>query len=107
MDVRIAGSHDPIYQPLDEPDAIRLLRLQPSLDRKSDLRCELFPSRLSYWKNEILEHYTALSYVWGQTTQADSLVVNGVPFFVTENLQSALRDLRDKERSRLLWVDAI
>jgi hypothetical protein len=107
MDVRIAGSHDPIYQPLDEPDAIRLLRLQPSLDRKSDLRCELFPTRLSYWKNEIFEHYTALSYVWGQTTQADSLVVNGVPFFVTENLQSALRDLRDKERSRLLWVDAI
>jgi hypothetical protein len=107
MNLHIAASHDPIYQPLHDPDAIRLLRLHPSLDRNSDVHCELFPTRLSYWKNELLEHYTALSYVWGQTTQTGSLVVNGVPFRVTENLRGALNDLRDKERSRLLWVDAI
>ncbi len=35
------------------------------------------------------------------------MMVNGMPFHITDNFQSALQDLRDKERSRLLWVDAI
>jgi len=62
----------PIYQPLNGPDAIRLLTLHPSPTYGADIYGDLFPSSLSHWKTELVENYMALSYVWGHPT-VDSL----------------------------------
>ncbi|UZP43499.1 hypothetical protein NXS19_011311 [Fusarium pseudograminearum] len=51
--------------------------------------------------------YTALSYVWGTTTKPKLIHCNSIPFYVTQNLYSALIHLRDKSRPIVLWIDAI
>jgi hypothetical protein len=52
-------------------------------------------------------HYTALSYVWGDSTVPHPISVNGMLFPVTSNLYSALTHLRDEKIQQTLWVDAI
>ncbi|KAK6063304.1 hypothetical protein SCUP515_12527 [Seiridium cupressi] len=55
--------------------------------------------------------YTAVSYVWGSEENPSHVVVQEelgskiIP--VTRNLDIALRHLRDHDRERVLWVDAI
>jgi hypothetical protein len=56
---------------------------------------------------EIIDHYTALSYTWGNATDVRTIWIDGSPMSVTANLYSALRDLQDKTRVVWLWVDAI
>lgn len=51
--------------------------------------------------------YEALSYVWGEVAGHVSIQVCGENFKATSNLEQALRRLRYKDRSRLLWVDAV
>ena len=51
--------------------------------------------------------YTALSYVWGDGSVTETIIVNGVSFAVTSNLASALRQIRKSFGEVLLWVDAI
>ena len=51
--------------------------------------------------------YTALSYVWGDASVTEDIIVNGVSFAVTSNLASALRQIRKGFGKVLLWVDAI
>jgi hypothetical protein len=54
--------------------------------------------------------YVALSYVWGEPNKTREVFVNGKSVQVTENLESALRILRDKLPMRLgvrLWADAL
>jgi len=54
------------YQPLVEDDGIRLVLLQPpSADKSDELRCTLYHTTLSRCDDDIIDHYTALSYVWG------------------------------------------
>ena len=50
--------------------------------------------------------YTALSYVWGDASVTEDIIVNGVSFAVTSNLASALRQIR-KGFGEVLWADAI
>jgi hypothetical protein len=51
--------------------------------------------------------YEALSYVWGSRTGTEEISCNGRLLFVTPNCESALRHLRFKDQSRVLWVDSI
>ena len=51
--------------------------------------------------------YEALSYAWGDTTLCEEISINGQRFMVTRNLHQALIYLRQKERSRVFWVDAL
>jgi Heterokaryon incompatibility protein (HET) len=51
--------------------------------------------------------YTALSYVWGDASVTEDIIVNGVSFAVTSNLASALRQIRKVFGEVLLWADAI
>lgn len=81
----------------------RILILQPSATFSSDIICTL--------KNVSLEShppYEALSYVWGNTaTSGSTIILEGKPKGVTENLAAALRHLRLKNEPRKLWVDAL
>ena len=51
--------------------------------------------------------YEALSYTWGDTRHLAAINLDGCIFPVTSNLESALRALRDNEKAKVFWVDAI
>jgi hypothetical protein len=51
--------------------------------------------------------YEALSYAWGNRSWGYPIAFNGLPFMVFDNLGQALRQLRDTELDRTLWIDAI
>ncbi|KAI0977567.1 heterokaryon incompatibility protein-domain-containing protein [Xylaria arbuscula] len=51
--------------------------------------------------------YEALSYAWGEHRPYSTIYVNGIRHTVSGNLESALRHLRYRDKSRTLWVDAL
>ena len=104
-----------IYPPLiDDPDlteegsspsknwAIRCLELEPGTGDE-ELSCRLVP----YHLGEIGGKYEALSYTWGNSEKNRTIHVNGQPFKITRNLESALRHLRRPQNERVLWIDAL
>ncbi|PVH88068.1 hypothetical protein DL98DRAFT_226057 [Cadophora sp. DSE1049] len=53
------------YEPLLGHDSIRLLLLSPSRDDSAEIQCNLTQSTLRDCKEDLIDQYTALSYVWG------------------------------------------
>lgn len=95
------------YQPLLQPDSIRLINLQPSPDLEAKVRCSIIHTTLSECDHDQIDHYTALSYVWGDPGQTAKVEIEGCDVNVTINLDSALRHMRDPTRSRRIWADAV
>lgn len=106
-----------IYQPLNEsPDnhalqQIRLITIDhlPTQDvtDHSLITCSLRTAILGASENS----YQALSYVWGNAHDTETILVNGQRFQATRNLVQALmhvgnRDPTTRKRTAL-WVDAI
>ncbi|KAH7309720.1 heterokaryon incompatibility protein-domain-containing protein [Stachybotrys elegans] len=91
-----------LYQPLREHDAIRVLDLDPDDEYNAPLCGHLTNTRLSE-----INQYTALSYVWGDPTPTETLVVNGDEVRLGENLAIALRDMRHTSSVLRVWVDAV
>jgi hypothetical protein len=59
-------------------------------------------------QNHFCQHkYEALSYAWGTAISQSRVLVDGIDMRVTENLHQGLRRLRFKDRSRMLWIDAL
>ncbi|KUJ09456.1 HET-domain-containing protein, partial [Mollisia scopiformis] len=77
----------------------------PDLD--AQVECSLICTTLSACDEDFIDHYTALSYVWGNAKLKKIILVEGLAFDVTLNLDVALRHMRDHERKRLIWADAI
>ncbi|KAI8307305.1 hypothetical protein K4K61_003700 [Colletotrichum sp. SAR11_59] len=50
---------------------------------------------------------SALSYVWGSSSEPQQIEINGQPFHVTQNLHHALQQLERDSVSSWLWIDAI
>jgi Heterokaryon incompatibility protein (HET) len=94
------------YQPLDEPDGIRLLQIHPASSSQAEIKCSLTHSILEICV-DIYDHYTALSYVWGDPNNTKTIWVDDIPVPVTINLYSALRDLRHECKALRLWTDAL
>lgn len=91
------------YEPVDlDGPAIRLLVL-PKGDG-FDIECNLIQAWLH---SDDTIPYEALSYTWGSTELGPSIMVNGKPLKITENLVVAIRHLRSRETDRTLWVDGI
>ncbi|CZR67662.1 uncharacterized protein PAC_17561 [Phialocephala subalpina] len=90
------------YQPLnlDRP-SIRLLKLLEG-NFGDDIQCELIDG----WIEESIP-YDALSYTWGSTERAATITVDGSIMGVTVNAYEALQQIRSKDESRYLWIDAI
>ncbi|KAH8691085.1 hypothetical protein GQ44DRAFT_780304 [Phaeosphaeriaceae sp. PMI808] len=109
-------SHVHAHSWLSEPrNNIRLLQLLPRKDDEQNLCCEIFevPLRTS---NELPRPYEALSYVWGDPTKTQSIIVVGDKedkqsgnrvLGVTKSLYEALSCLRDDYISRFIWADGI
>ncbi|KAF1967161.1 HET-domain-containing protein [Bimuria novae-zelandiae CBS 107.79] len=90
-----------IYQPLEKPNGFRLLVLEPG-EGSDRVSCRLVNVVVS-WRTQ----YEALSYTWGDPAIIEEIICNGHKKHVTANLQVALRNLRFKDRPRILWVDAL
>jgi hypothetical protein len=95
------------HSPLTEPGAIRLIDLQPCPDVNAEVRCSIIHTTLYDCDMEIIEPCTALSYIWGDPNDIVEIFVDGKGLEITTNLDSGLRHIRDKTRSRLIWADAI
>ncbi|CAH0047448.1 unnamed protein product [Clonostachys solani] len=108
------------YVPLpgDQEGSIRLINLLPKKehpkscegpDNSAAIRPP--PARvhctLSVAKLEEPPPYAALSYTWGTLDRKSTIMVNGMPFLATENLESALYHLTPQDQALVLWVDAI
>jgi hypothetical protein len=90
------------YDTLDpQRKEIRLLLVLP---RKRDQPIECTLQTVSL---DNPPEFEALSYVWGDASIKKPVTVNGAPHSVTVNLEAALRTLRDDQKTRTLWVDAI
>lgn len=91
------------YQPLDpKKSEIRVLNLSPSSDANESVHCSL--SHVSLDERPTFE---ALSYVWGPPTPTNDIFINGAKFTVGPSLHAALKGLRQRNRPRTIWADAI
>lgn len=89
------------YAPLSsEKKQIRTLTLHAGKVHNA-LRCALRIVSL-----EEQPAYEALSYTWGDAMYTAPIVVDGVRFDATVNLERALRHLRQDDCDLALWVDA-
>lgn len=89
------------YNPLPSEMSIRLLELYPG-HASDNIECTLHQTGL-----ENTPSYEALSYAWGDPTYKTSVLCDNKIIMVTENLRDALLRLRLKDRSRIIWADAI
>ncbi|KAF8853909.1 HET-domain-containing protein [Acephala macrosclerotiorum] len=99
-----------IYNPLPvDSKSIRILTLFPDEHRTSEIQCELKSAKIldTNGSPTIESPFYALSYTWGEPDFCHTIICNGSEIKITQNLFDALRQLRLKEKSRTLWVDAI
>jgi len=91
--------------PLGNTDCIRLLEFCSTIGTDS----QRISCRLSLASTH--DPYIALSYVWGDPTDTQEILVNERPFRVGRNLLNFLRQARIEEANdrttRQFWVDAL
>jgi hypothetical protein len=88
------------YPALNTTRSFRVLKLHGSF--RSALTCELIEASL-----DAPPPFEALSYAWDAQSTDQSLICNGRLVQITPNCEAALRRLRYKVASRVLWIDAI
>jgi hypothetical protein len=92
------------YSVLSYPDSIRVFVLSATPDSASSIQGEILEQRLS---DGMKQGYTALSYAWGEQHDTHEIRIGNRPLKIGSNLESALQDLRRRDRPIRLWVDAI
>ncbi|KAK0109214.1 hypothetical protein ONS96_003037 [Cadophora gregata f. sp. sojae] len=95
------------YDQLTEPGALRLIALQPDHNIDAPVRCSLISTTLQACHDDIVEQYTALSYVWGNTNHKIQISVDGMPLDITASLDLALRYIRQSDKPIRVWADGI
>ena len=95
------------YSPLHGESSTRLIRLEPCENLAATVKCSLMEILLDDYEGDCIDHYTALSYVWGDATDTVAIIVDGCYAYITRTLDSALRHVRDTRRSRFVWADAL
>ncbi|KAF4450155.1 HET-domain-containing protein [Fusarium austroafricanum] len=90
------------YSPISvERAEIRLLVIEPGA-WDANLECRLQHAVLTE-----MPPYEALSYTWGDANDVRPIALNGASWQVTANLESALRSLRQQDKPRTMWIDAL
>jgi Heterokaryon incompatibility protein (HET) len=87
---------------LKTSSSIRILELEPALDREAEVAVKLSEVAL-----DSDQKYEALSYVWGDHKTMQQILCNGKAFQVTSNCKAPLQRLRLCNETRTLWIDAI
>lgn len=80
---------------------MRLLELHPG-HANDNIKCSLHETTLEHAPN-----YEAISYAWGDPINKVNVLCEKKIILVTLNLKNALHQLKLKDRSRILWADAI
>jgi hypothetical protein len=91
---------------LSSPRSVRILVLLPSLEVQAALEVALTEASLDSISKDG-NSYEALSYVWGSRFGTEPIRCDHKLLLATPNCESALRHLRQKNTTRMLWVDAI
>lgn len=98
------------YEPLPEGDHIRVLDLEPSMDRDAVLCGKLRTVQLYHDDYP----YEAMSYTWGEPVFSHMLYVTATNVLehpkvlcITSNLAALLRRMRYPVHTRTFWIDAI
>ena len=81
---------------------LRLVELLPGT-RQEDITCRMYETSLV----ECTGSYEALSYVWGNASEKTPIQINGQTLEIGPNLRLALFNLRELDKPRTLWIDAI
>jgi hypothetical protein len=89
------------YSPLPSEKFIRLLELYPG-HANDNIDCTLRQTQL-----EDAPKYEAISYAWCDPANKINVLCDGKIIMVTPNLKDALLRLKLKDRSRIVWADAI
>jgi hypothetical protein len=93
------------YQPLDpQSNEIRLLKIHPA--QKTFRYGDLIESSLITTSLDTRPSYQALSYTWGMQPNVEDILLDGLRFKVTPNLEDALLELRGHAVD-IIWIDAI
>jgi len=87
------------------PESDSLSYYIPSVNMDDDICSKLM--LISFDDDEIVANYDALSYTCGSEMFNHSISVNHCQVIITANPFEAIRHLRDKEKNRALWIDAI
>jgi hypothetical protein len=95
------------YSQLNGPDAIRLIHLQPCKNLEAGIECSLKDATLAEYRDDICDHYIAISYVWGDQDDTRTISVDGKRLQITASLDSALRYVRDHRRALRVWADGV
>jgi Heterokaryon incompatibility protein (HET) len=82
----------------------RLLALLPG-SKDGLVQCRIVPVRLGDAIDVPI--YQALSYCWGDPEDTEMISCDDVMVPVTRSLEAALRNLRLRDRPRMLWADAV
>jgi hypothetical protein len=83
------------YKSLDiGKDEIRVLALNNASEETAEITGSLVHLGLEDQHSVGWKRYNALSYTWGEPKMDRRIVIDGHPFFVTQNLESALRQMR-------------
>ena len=85
---------------------IRLINLLPYGDRPAGPD-DTIACTVSHVSLNDAPTFTALSYSWGGLELTCRISLNGQPFGVTANLETALRHLQLSSDIRTLWIDAL
>jgi hypothetical protein len=94
------------YDPLVRRDSIRLFILQPGIPGTT-IRGTLLHTTVTECDENIYEHYTTLSYVWGDSTNRVTIYISDKPLNITKNLAEALDGMRHESKLLRVWADAI
>jgi hypothetical protein len=89
------------YEPLSDLDGVRLLAILPGKDTER-INCMIYHVSLA-----TAPDYEALSYTWGDNYKSHSIQCENGRLPVTANLHSALQHFRYRDKTRMLWADAV
>lgn len=119
-----SGTPSPLYKPIDSSKyEIRLLQIPFSMLRNlgqedpqpltAKLIHHTLPTAATSLSKQFLKavtrkHYIALSYVWGDPSLTEEIIVDGHKIPITYSLYSALRQFQcDAFGEETIWVDAL
>lgn len=103
-----------LYRPLNaDKHELRLLEICPSEDNDSQVQVKIFHCEFE----DVQGHFMPFSYVWGDPTDTETIIINGIPTKIPNNLALLLQQIRallpcilaeiSWNKPALFWADAI
>jgi hypothetical protein len=59
------------------------------------------------FRDHFLQHYEAISYCAGDPTDCGIIYINGSTFNIFRSLYETLKEIRNLDKERILWIDQI